>query len=692
MPDKLEQTATDEKPILAKARKRLNQLRDNKIEKEQVREKGLESIKYFTGEDQGWDDQGARDTLKAAGRPALTLNRINPVIRLVCGARPRTEATFSPTEGGDLDVANILKACKEHVEKYNKWDFQEDDWFKWGIIKRGGHVVEIFPDFSRDIRGEVGMALHDRWEFLLDPDSKEKDHSDANDLIRYKSMSIEKATELFPEHKAVFESLSAQTIEGNEGQPGHDSGEADEYQDPKSNYYDSSSGSLTIYWYWYKERKRVTKIIDLYGGSSQGEQNPQATQESQGGIQVWESTKSVEVVKKEMAKFTADMDRFEFVAHDNITVKFIAFIHDTILEEGVTPWERDDGQPTRLSTSFPFLVFEPERLFAGAHQELVDLIDPMKDANKYHNKLASAILEIIGTHANSGWEYEEGALPSDDKAGEKLKKNASKPGALIKWAKNALVQGRAKKIQPGAPPAGHMQMSESFAREVLDISGVESLVSAESMGKGASGKAIDLRMTQGGNIISWVYTSFRYFQHVLLEYILDAIQVMYDYEKVMRVKGTTSKPDFVTINEVQYDMEGGIENVLNDVTIGNYDITVTDSEIMPTMRMERLKEFNRLAEKGLIPPPVVLKVFMHLADDPELKDIIDAEMEEFQKRATEEAQGGGEEQAAKALALKAEADIKVKGAEIAGQHQSKAKLAELAHLFKMDEIEQQQTG
>jgi hypothetical protein len=177
-----------------------------------------------------------------------------------------------------------------------------------------------------------------------------------------------------------------------------------------------------------------------------------------------------------------------------------------------------------------------------------------------------------------------------------------------------------------------MMQAKQMASDILDVSGVESLVSTESLGKGASGKAIDLKQRQGGNIIDWVFESFRFFQHVLTEYLRDAVQVLYNYEKVIRITGPNTR--YVRINENVYDQMGAVSEVLNDVTIGDYDVSIVDKEVLPTMRLERFREFVSLVKENALqlPPPVLTKVVMELMEDPQLKQIVEEEMSVFEQQ------------------------------------------------------------
>lgn len=596
---------------LDEGRQRWKYVRECKSEKE-FRKGSTSDAKYFTGEDQGWDEDNARAQLIEEGRPAVTLNRVSAIYRLICGARPKTEAKFSAVEEGDLETADILGSCKEHVEDNSMWQFHEGDWFMNGLLLRRG-IVEIVPDYNSDPRGDIKLKLHkNSHKFYFDPDAQEKDRSDGMYMFRVENIDPKQAKRKWPKLTGRIDELVDHVQSGESAYSGRDSGLADEYQDPRSNYYDAVSKKIKVIYYYYKEKTLVNFILDTVGGT------------------VFESPKSKEEIEKDLAASAAP-ERFKVIEREFTDVKYLIFSHDIEFERGDNPWDREDGRETYLSKNFWFLCFEPERLIAGAIDEIRSIGEDLKDPQKYHNKLASHILAIIGTTAHSGWEYEKSAISTEEK--KKLKKHGSKPGVNIEWNDGALTGNKTRKIQPGTPPNAQIVEAREMAREILDISGAESLVSTESLGKGASGKAIALKQTQGGNIISWVYESYRFFQHVLAMFERDAIQTIYNYEKVIRIKGT--KPQFIRINENIYDERGAISQILNDVTTGKYDIKTTDKELFPSERVERFHDFVELVRSGALPlpPEVLIKIVMHLLDDPDLKEIVEQEFGQYLEAA-----------------------------------------------------------
>jgi hypothetical protein len=144
--------------ILEEARKRYLDAREHPMEVA-WRKSNAEGLKYFTGEDQGWDEFGDRGILQGEGRPALTLNHISPIFRLICGARPKIEAAFLPAGEGRNETASILESCRDHVEDINKFDVPggtEDEWFKMGALVNRS-VIGIMPNYDRDVRGDIEL-------------------------------------------------------------------------------------------------------------------------------------------------------------------------------------------------------------------------------------------------------------------------------------------------------------------------------------------------------------------------------------------------------------------------------------------------------------------------------------------------------------------------------------------------------
>ena len=103
-----------------------------------------------------------------------------------------------------------------------------------------------------------------------------------------------------------------------------------------------------------------------------------------------------------------------------------------------------------------------------------------------------------------------------------------------------------------------------------------------------SGKAIR------GQQMQQDMTNFHYYDNLVRSMkhtgriILDLIPKIYDRERVLRIIGYDGKPEMVTVNERVQD-EMGVEKVLNDVTVGEYDVYMDTGPGYQSKRQEAVE-------------------------------------------------------------------------------------------------------
>jgi hypothetical protein len=103
-----------------------------------------------------------------------------------------------------------------------------------------------------------------------------------------------------------------------------------------------------------------------------------------------------------------------------------------------------------------------------------------------------------------------------------------------------------------------------------------------------SGKAIR------GQQMQQDMTNFHYYDNLVRSMkhtgriILDLIPKIYDRERVLRIIGYDGKPEMVTLNQRTQD-EMGVEKVLNDVTVGEYDVYMDTGPGYQSKRQEAVE-------------------------------------------------------------------------------------------------------
>jgi hypothetical protein len=85
------------------------------------------------------------------------------------------------------------------------------------------------------------------------------------------------------------------------------------------------------------------------------------------------------------------------------------------------------------------------------------------------------------------------------------------------------------------------------------------------------------------------------------------MQQLYTTEKVVRLLQPNNTLNEYMINKKMYDDKSGEIKVLNDITVGKYDVVVVTGSTMPTNRMAQLEMYMDAYEKGIIDKQEVLK-------------------------------------------------------------------------------------
>ena len=89
--------------------------------------------------------------------------------------------------------------------------------------------------------------------------------------------------------------------------------------------------------------------------------------------------------------------------------------------------------------------------------------------------------------------------------------------------------------------------------------------------------------------------------------VIPIMQQLYTTQKIIRLIQPNNSIDEYTINKKLVDDKSGEIKVLNDITVGKYDVVVVTGSTMPTNRMAQLEMYMDAYEKGIIDKQEVLK-------------------------------------------------------------------------------------
>jgi hypothetical protein len=213
-----------------------------------------------------------------------------------------------------------------------------------------------------------------------------------------------------------------------------------------------------------------------------------------------------------------------------------------------------------------------------------DAMDPARMVNFWH----TAITESIALAPKAKWLIAEG----QDEGHEKEFANANlSPNPVLRY-KPTDVQGKPVpapvRIQPEAPAAGIIEAAFLASQNLSRVMGVfDPAVRGGAQHK--SDKTLNAERSQSENTNFDGYDnlvrSIKHTWRIMLSYF----PVVLDTERVQRIIGEDGRDELVTLNEkktLQGDDGQAIEKVLNDVTVGTYDVVMQTGPGYDTKRQE----------------------------------------------------------------------------------------------------------
>jgi hypothetical protein len=145
--------------------------------------------------------------------------------------------------------------------------------------------------------------------------------------------------------------------------------------------------------------------------------------------------------------------------------------------------------------------------------------------------------------------------------------------------------------QPEAPPTGITTALQGLNADLMAVVGIydpSQLPQGMQSGKAIQGQQMQVDMV-----------NYHYFDNLTRSIshvgtiILDLVPKIYDTQRVMRIIGDDGKPDLVSINQPGQD-EQGIQKILNDVTVGQYDVVMDTGPGYNSKRSEAVESMMTL--------------------------------------------------------------------------------------------------
>jgi biotin carboxyl carrier protein len=219
----------------------------------------------------------------------------------------------------------------------------------------------------------------------------------------------------------------------------------------------------------------------------------------------------------------------------------------------------------------PVVPVYGQQLIVDSKKKKFGLTRMAKDPQRMYNFWSTALTESVALAPKAKWLLAEG----QDEGHEEEWAQANIKSMPVLRYKQTDSEGREaplpQRLQPEAPPMGIVTALEGLNQDLMAVVGI---YDPSMLPQGnQSGKAIQGQQQQAD------MTNYHYYDNLTRSIkqtgriILDLIPTVYDRERVLRIIGDDGKGEIVNVNERTVN-EIGVETILNDVTVGEYDVTM----------------------------------------------------------------------------------------------------------------------
>lgn len=517
--------------------------------------------------------------LQEQKRPAYEVNEIQPAIKAAIGYQinNRMDISFKPkSNGANANLAHIRSKVAMHIAAMNKFHWKETEVFGDGLIQRRGYY-DIRMCFEDSIIGELDIQVLDPFDVIPDPDAKSYDPSNWADVIITRWLTEDEISTRYGEEagKIAKEYQYAETD--------NDFGVGDESEVERNHFgeeestYDSQYGDAKIkryrvidrqYWVRGKVKVAIYSADDVR--TLQGDETPE---------QLAQMVANGAILTERMGR----------------KVRWTVSIQSKLLFDNWSPYDR--------FTVVPYFAIFRRGKSRG-------MVDPAIGSQKILNKSLSQSTHIINTTANSGWQLEEGQLTN--MSVDELEQKGAQTGLVLERRQGSLPL---QKIQPNPMPQGLDVLINQAMTNIKEVTVPDAMRGNAS--QEISGIAIQSKQHAAQQTLAMALDNLTRTRHMVSEWIDYAITKYYTSERIIRITKTDPKTgkeidDFVTINK----FDG--TTYLNDMTVGEYDIVITEQPAQVTFENSQFTQIMEMRNAGIALPDRVAIKYSNLTEKDEI--------------------------------------------------------------------------
>ena len=576
-----------------------------------------------------------RETLTNRGQAPIVINRVHPAVESAKAMLTSNRPSFrcAPREDSDNKVAQVMSGLLSYM--YDISDGRAvirqavDDYFVMGV----GYML-VYQDSSMDMgKGEVCMHDVDPLDVYVDPNSRHKLFDDAENIIISKLFTKAQAKKMYPMYSKKIE--NAQSDSGNKVDfnapftEREDDGEVSfpedigrvnntEYVRGYERYYKVDVDEYRTFERFSGKEELLDKdsydeylgrpawvlqgnimtdgseVKALYSQLLQQRQAMVAQKIEEYMYSGASEEEALEIAEDEVPSIQYEEINYAMLVERNLIeiveittkkVKQCVIIGETLLYSRILPLEKYPLIPImNIHTRTPYPTSDV-RLIKGLQE--------------YINKTRSLIIAHATTSTNTKILVPEGSVDMKD-----FEEKWAQPGVAIPYDPT---DGAPMPVQP-TPLPNELYQNELTAKNDIDHAlGLYEMMMGNAQAAPQTYKATISIDEFGQRKMKSKLADVESALKRVGEVAIPLMQQLYTSQKIFRVvQPNNSMTDYVVNKRLVDDKTGEIK-VMNDITVGKYDVIVVTGSTLPSNRYAELEFYMDAYQKGLIDRQEVLK-------------------------------------------------------------------------------------
>jgi len=503
-----------------------------------------------------WREQ---DRLAMGDRPMVELNHILPAVNTATGLQlhSRVDMQFLPAGGqADQQSATVMSKVVGQICNQIDYHWAESQAYEDGLIQQRGYL-DFRMDFAGNMKGSIELEILDPMDVKPDPDARSYDPKYWNDVIIDRWMTYDDLAERY----------SAELADQVEQQADAYYGMDDSFLG-RPHFNEDSDGTGFDGWVTQDGDDRSTRLYLVI--------DRQHRRVSRGKVFV---------------AWTGEVTPLDLMDEADIARSLDGGI-ETIMNYRRIMWTvtcgavvlHNDWSPYKTYTTVPYFPYFRRGRTRG-------MVDNLTSPQELENKSITNYLEILGSTSNSGWDVPEGVMINMEP--EDLEKNGSKNGLVIVSKVNPAGLKPTRRA-PNPMPLGTDKLIDRAEFAIKTISGMSDALQGQH-GNEVSGKAIQSKQYMGQTQMGRPLDNLAFTRRLAAKKIVELVQQFYTEEQVIRIMDmdTNKVKEELVINQVTVD------GILNDVTIGTYDVVISETPTHATFENGQFDQLMAMRESGV---------------------------------------------------------------------------------------------